>query len=95
MPAPAFAAAQCAIRAGDISANLTLHMDFMQHAHEHGVGLLVFPELSLTGYEPTLAEALAQDIDSPVLSPLRHLARETSITTVVGLPLRLDNHENR
>lgn len=59
--APIFAAAQCAIRAGDMSANLTLHMDFMQHAREQG-GLLLFPELSLTGYEPTLAKALAQDI---------------------------------
>lgn len=93
MSAPVFAAAQCAIRAGDISANLKLHMDFMQHAREHGVGLLLFPELSLTGYEPTLAKALAQDIDSPLLSPLRHLAREASMTTVVGLPLRLPSHD--
>lgn len=59
MSAPVFAAAQCAFRAGDISANLRLHMEFMQHAREQGVGLLLFPELSLTGYEPILAEALA------------------------------------
>ena len=93
MSAPVFAAAQCAIRAGDISANLKLHMNFMQHAREQGVGLLLFPELSLTGYEPTLAKALAQDIDSPLLSPLRHLAREASMTTIVGLPLRLPSHD--
>lgn len=93
MPAPAFAAAQCAVRAGDISANLKLHMEFMQHAGEQGVTLLLFPELSLTGYEPTLADALAQEIDSPLLSPLRRLARDASMTTVVGLPLRLPSHE--
>lgn len=92
MSAPVFAAAQCAIRPGDIGANLTLHMDFMRHARAQGVRLLLFPELSLTGYEPALAEALAQDIDSPLLFPLRQLARETSMTTVVGLPLRLPNH---
>jgi predicted amidohydrolase len=93
MSAQVLAAAQCAIRAGDMSANLTLHMDFMHHAREQGVRLLLFPELSLTGYEPTLAEVLAQDIDSPLLSPLRHLARAASMTTVVGLPLRLPNHD--
>ncbi|WP_438826747.1 carbon-nitrogen hydrolase family protein [Pseudomonas koreensis] len=58
-----------------------------------GVGLLLFPELSLTGYEPTLAKALAQDIDSPLLSSLRHLAREASMTTVVGLSLRRPSHD--
>ena len=88
-----FAAAQCAIRAGDISANLTLHMQFMQHAREHGVGFLLFPELSLTGYEPTLAKNLAQDLDCALLAPLRQLAQEACMTTVVGLPLRLSNQE--
>ncbi|TFY95101.1 carbon-nitrogen hydrolase family protein [Pseudomonas nabeulensis] len=93
MSAPVFAAAQCAVRAGDISANLKLHIEFMQHASKEGVGLLLFPELSLTGYEPTLAESLAHDIDSPLLSPLRDLAREASMTTIVGLPLRLPSHD--
>ncbi|MEG5262727.1 carbon-nitrogen hydrolase family protein [Pseudomonas sp. JDS28PS106] len=92
MLAPAFAAAQCAVRAGDISSNLALHMAFMRHAREQGVKLLLFPELSLTGYEPSLAEALAQESDSPLLSPLRQLAQETSMTTVVGLPLRRPGH---
>ena len=92
MLAPAFAAAQCAVRAGDIGSNLALHMAFMRHAREQGVKLLLFPELSVTGYEPTLAEALAQESDSPLLSPLRQLARETSMTTVVGLPLRRPGH---
>ena len=66
MTAPVFAAAQCAVRAGDINSNLTLHIEFMRHAREHRVELLVFPELSLTGYQAARAEALVQDIDSPV-----------------------------
>ncbi|WP_263263266.1 carbon-nitrogen hydrolase family protein [Pseudomonas sp. RIT-PI-S] len=89
MPTPVLAAAQCAIKAGDIDANLAVHLSFMRHAADHGVGLLMFPELSLCGYEPTLAEALAQDLDTPVLAPLQALAREASMTTIVGLPLRL------
>lgn len=93
MSIPVLAAAQCAVRAGDITANVALHIDFMRHAHAHGVGLLIFPELSLTGYEPTLADALAQGVDSPFLHPLRHLAKEASMTTVVGLPLRVEGCE--
>jgi predicted amidohydrolase len=82
------AAAQCTVCAGDIDANLRMHMAFMQQARRHGVELLLFPELSLTGYEPSLADSLAQDPDSPVLAPLRGLARQASMTTVVGMPIR-------
>jgi predicted amidohydrolase len=88
MSAPVFAAAQCAVRAGDISANATLHLAFMQRAREQGATFLLFPELSLTGYEPALAQSLAQTVDSPLLAPLRQMAQEASMTTVVGLPLQ-------
>jgi predicted amidohydrolase len=87
MPAPILAAAQCAIQAGAIDANLSLHLHFMAHAQRQGVDLLLFPELSLTGYELTLAEAL----DSSLLNLLRELAQQAAMTTVVGLPLRLVN----
>lgn len=93
MSVPILAAAQCAVRAGDIDANLALHQQFMQRAQALGVGLLVFPELSLTGYEPTLADALAQDAHCALLAPLRALAQQASMTTVVGLPLRSPDHE--
>lgn len=93
MSVPILAAAQCAVRAGDIEANLALHQKFMRRAQGLGVGLLVFPELSLTGYEPTLADALAQDAHCALLAPLRALARQASMTTVVGLPLRSPDHE--
>ncbi|AVD85573.1 carbon-nitrogen hydrolase family protein [Pseudomonas sp. SWI6] len=93
MSSPIFAAAQCAVQAGDLNGNLAMHMAFMRQAHEHGVRFLLFPELSLTGYEPSLADGLAQNIDTPLISPLRNVARETCMTTVVGLPLRLAGHE--
>lgn len=76
MPVPILAAAQCAVQAGAIDANLALHQQFMRRAQALGVGLLVFPELSLTGYEPTLADALAQDVHCALLAPLRALARQ-------------------
>lgn len=86
---PVLVAVQCVVRAGDLEANLATHLAFMQCAAELGARLLVFPELSLTGYEPALAYGLAQAPDSALFDSLRHLARETEMATVVGVPLRV------
>lgn len=89
MTALTLAAAQTLSIAGDVEANIARHRVFMQAAAEQGVQLLVFPELSLTGYEPTLAADLAIAPDAPVLAPLREMARELQLTAVVGMPIRL------
>ncbi|MGY2400662.1 carbon-nitrogen hydrolase family protein [Pseudomonas sp. SDO5271_S396] len=89
MTALTLAAAQSISIAGDVPANIERHLAFMRAAAQQGVQLLVFPELSLTGYEPSLAAALAIAPDDPVLAPLRATARELGLTAVVGMPLRL------
>jgi len=89
MHAPIFAAAQSISIAGDVHANLLRHQCFMQTAAQHNVQLLVFPELSLTGYERGLAAELAILPADPVLQPLLELAQELRVTTVVGMPIRL------
>lgn len=53
------ASAQTCAIAGDLSGNIQRHLAFMVAAAEQGVQLLVFAELSLTGYEPALAARLA------------------------------------
>ena len=88
MTGPVLAAAQFSVRAGDIAANVHRHLDFIDAAHRHGVDVLVFPELSLTGYEPTLAADLAQPADPACLAPLRARARAAGMTVVAGLPLQ-------
>jgi NAD+ synthase (glutamine-hydrolysing) len=44
------ALAQINTRLGDVSANLQKHLDLIDQARRGGADLLVFPELSLTGY---------------------------------------------
>lgn len=83
------AAAQSISIAGDLPANIARHQHLIQVAAAQGVQLLVFPELSLTGYERGLAAELAIAPDAQVLQPLRDLARELCITAVVGMPIRL------
>lgn len=43
-------AAQINATLGDVDANLERHRERITEAHQRGLELLVFPELSLTGY---------------------------------------------
>ena len=54
------AAAQVASARGDIVGNIAAHTAAIEVAAALGVSVLIFPELSLTGYEPDLATELAQ-----------------------------------
>lgn len=42
---------QLAPRLGDVQANLDMHLQMVEEAREHGSDLVLFPELSLTGYQ--------------------------------------------
>lgn len=82
------AAAQVASIRGDIDANIAAHAAAIEAAAEHEVSVLVFPELSLTGYEPDLAAELAMLPTDRRLERLLALARQHHMKVVVGAPLR-------
>nr|WP_315397507.1 carbon-nitrogen hydrolase family protein [uncultured Duganella sp.] len=81
------AAAQSPSVAGDVEANVGIHLAFIEAARAHGVGLLVFPELSLSGYELPMLRDCALTPDDPRLAPLRDAARAGGMTVIVGAPL--------
>ena len=93
MPPSVFtcAAAQIAVRrcesAADFAFNLTAHQRAMQHAAEADVDVLVFPELSLTGYELDRLAPLALAADDARLDALAELAVRNGLTALVGAPL--------
>lgn len=82
------AAAQTPSRSGDIETNLAVHEKAILVAAANGVSTLIFPELSLTGYEPKLSSELAMFPDDPRLLPLAILAQVHQINVVVGAPLK-------
>lgn len=84
------AVAQAPSIQGDVDANILLHAEFINIASAHGVAYLVFPELSLTGYEPELASALAFAVDDARLQPLVELAVANNMHIVVGAPIATD-----
>lgn len=87
------AAAQSASTAGEIEENVATHVRFAGAAAEHGVQLLIFPELSLIGYELAIAKANSIAISDPVLDPLRRLAVDHRMTIVVGAPVLNERDE--
>jgi predicted amidohydrolase len=87
------AAAQSASVPGDISRNVTRHLQFGALAAQHGAQLLIFPELSLIGYELKIARLHIVHRESPELDPLRQFAEQARMTMVAGAPLLAGNDE--
>jgi predicted amidohydrolase len=73
------ALAQIAPRLGDLEANLAHHHELLAAARERGAGLVVFPELGLTGYQlQDLAADVAMRPEDPRLATLADAARGMS-----------------
>ena len=65
------ALAQVAPRLGDLEVNLARHHELLAEARDGGAGLVVFPELGLTGYLlQDLASEVAMRLDDPRLTSL-------------------------
>lgn len=83
--------AQIDVALGDPGRNLDRHREWVERARAAGIDLLVFPELSLTGY---FLKDLAQDsairLDSPRLDEIKALSSE--IDVVVGMVLEEPDH---
>jgi len=80
-------AVQLASLKGDLPGNLQRHLVCIEQAAALGAELVVFPELSLTGYEPSLARQSALPVTSARLDPLQAACDRLGITVAVGLPL--------
>jgi predicted amidohydrolase len=72
----------------DVDDNLRRHIEVMRDAAAQGCSLVVFPELSLTGYWPSRASALAMRPDSAPLQALAAATSDLGITAAVGAPSR-------
>jgi predicted amidohydrolase len=73
------ALAQIAPRLGDLDANLERHHELIADARSEGAGLVVFPELGLTGYLlQDLAAEVSMRLDDPRLASLAEATRELS-----------------
>jgi predicted amidohydrolase len=86
------AAAQTKPKRADIDANLLDHYRLIELASANGAQLIVFPELSITGYEREDAARLAFTENDSRLDHLKKLATENKITIIAGAPIRINSN---
>jgi predicted amidohydrolase len=79
---------------GDIKGNIENHKKLITVAASHKADLIIFPELSLTGYEPALAKELAIDGTDPLLNDLQTISDKIQATIGAGVPTKSNNGLN-
>ncbi len=73
---------------GDIQRNIENHKKLIDMAASHGADIIIFPELSLTGYEPTLAKELATTQDDSRFDDFQQISDRRQITIGIGVPTK-------
>lgn len=73
---------------GNIEKNIEVHKRLIERVASYGADLIVFPELSLTGYEPALAKQLATNQDDKRLDVFQYLSDEKKMLIAIGVPTK-------
>lgn len=71
---------------GDIQSNINDHKKFIHQAIFHGADTIIFPELSLTGYEPKMSQEWAVDMADSRFDDFQRISDSGQITIGVGAP---------
>lgn len=82
------AAAQIACALGDIDANVRKMRDFASRAKEGGADLVVFPEMTDTGYSMPVIQKHAKPWTEGAVPQLQEIARELAIGIISGVSER-------
>ena len=74
---------------GDVAANVERHVAWIERAADDGVALAVFPELSVTGYDPDLIDLHRMRVDATDarLDPIRAACRRRRLHALIGAPV--------
>lgn len=73
---------------GNIQRNIETHINWIKLAISEKVDLIVFPELSITGYEPELAQELAMDEKDLRLDEFQKISDANKILIGLGVPIK-------
>lgn len=76
---------------GDIPANINIHKKLIDLALSYKTGIIFFPELSLTGYEPELAKKLASNQDDKEFDIFQEISNKSEMAIALGLPTKANS----
>jgi len=71
---------------GNIKANISQHRELIALAVDGNSDIIIFPELSITGYEPELAKELAGTVDDSRLNEFQEISDTNNLVIGVGFP---------
>lgn len=83
------ASAQTKPKRGNIPENLDDHYRLIEIASNKGANLIVFPEMSITGYEREKADFMAFSSNDSRLDKLKRLAVDNRIIVIAGAPISI------
>jgi len=84
------ALAQINPKKGAIPENIERHITWIKQAVSIGADAIFFPELSITGYEPTLAKTLSTPLNNSKFNPFQEISDTQKITIGIGMPIFTD-----
>lgn len=73
---------------GNIEANIICHQKWIDLAISNKADLIVFPELSITGYQPKLTRELATNQDDHRFDIFQLISNVNNITIAIGAPIK-------
>jgi predicted amidohydrolase len=79
------AAAQISCELGNFDANIGKLRGFAVHAKNSGADLVVFPEMTDTGYSMPMIQKHARNWNEGAVSELQRIAKENSIAIIAGI----------
>jgi predicted amidohydrolase len=85
------ASAQIEAQIGDIKGNLEKHLEMINIAVQNDVDLIVFPEMSLSGYCREEGKALAMKASDEAVMKLQEMADAYNLVIIIGAPIEIDN----
>jgi predicted amidohydrolase len=74
----------------DIKRNISNHKKLIALAVAHAAEIIIFPELSITGYEPALAKESATGKDDSRFDDFQKISDDSSVTIGLGMPVKTD-----
>lgn len=80
--------AQTKSEKGNIQENIKNHLNIIKRALKLKSDLIIFPELSITGYEPNLAKELATNGDTNIFAPFQVVSDKFKISIGIGMPTK-------
>ena len=72
---------------GDFEQNIKNHLELIELASEGNADLVIFPELSISGYEPTLAKKLATTSEDRRFDIFQAKSDQYSMAIAIGSPV--------